>query len=81
MVLGLALMGAMAPAMINMDRISKGPEARSQHAKRQRGHLLTECYTNEETPEQRDQLHKARVYLDEDGKVRPHNPHLELLLI
>ncbi|GIJ87390.1 hypothetical protein Asppvi_006296 [Aspergillus pseudoviridinutans] len=69
MVLGLALMGAMAPAMINMDQGSKDPEARRQHAKRQRGHLLTECYTNEETAEQRDQVHNGRVYLDEDGKL------------
>lgn len=70
MVLGLALMGTIAPAMINMDQSSSSPESARQHAKRQRGHLLAECYTNEETPEQRDQLHNARVYLDEDGKVR-----------
>ncbi|KAF7136904.1 hypothetical protein CNMCM5793_006519 [Aspergillus hiratsukae] len=69
MVLGLALMGAMAPAMINMNQSSKGLEAGRQHAKRQRGHLLAECYTKEETPEQRDQLHNAQVYLDEDGKL------------
>ncbi|RHZ43744.1 uncharacterized protein CDV56_101862 [Aspergillus thermomutatus] len=69
MVLGLALMGVMAPAIMNMDQSSKSPEAGRQHAKRQRGHLLAQCYTSEETPEQRDQLHNAQVYLEEDGKL------------
>jgi hypothetical protein len=75
MVLGLALMGAIAPAMINMDQSSNRPESARQHAKRQRGHLLAECYTGEETPEQRDQLHNVRVYLEEDGKVSFSTPY------
>ncbi|EAW09335.1 uncharacterized protein ACLA_035380 [Aspergillus clavatus NRRL 1] len=52
MIIDLALMGVMAPAMMGTNQDSKSAEGRRQQAKRQR-----------------EQLHNAQFYLEQDGKV------------
>ncbi|KAJ5280692.1 hypothetical protein N7478_006064 [Penicillium angulare] len=66
-------MGAMLPTMIGLNQATQGSrdqeEARSNEARKQRGHLVAICALTQGTPKMRQQVHNGRVQVGLDGKL------------
>ncbi|KAJ5811665.1 hypothetical protein N7474_007966 [Penicillium riverlandense] len=73
MVIGIAMMSAMLPTMIGLNEATKGSRDREESHKADalntRTHLIATCDADEGSQVQREQVHNAKVYLGQDGKI------------
>jgi hypothetical protein len=73
MVLGVVMMAAMLPTMIGLNEATQGTrdqeENRRTTERKQRCHLVATCSHTQGTPELRQQVQNAKVYVGLDGKV------------
>lgn len=81
MVLGVVMMATMLPTMIGLNEATQGSrdqeENRRTTERKQRVHLVATCSLSQGTPELRQQIQNAKVYVGLDGKVslRPVDEH------
>lgn len=73
MVLGVVMMATMLPTMIGLNEATQGSrdqeENRRTTERKQRVHLVATCSLSQGTPEMRQQVQNAKVYVGLDGKV------------
>lgn len=73
MVLGVIMMATMLPTMIGLNEATQGSrdqeENRRTTERKQRVHLLATCSLSQGTPELRQQIQNAKVYVGLDGKA------------
>ncbi|KAJ5388187.1 hypothetical protein N7509_010728 [Penicillium cosmopolitanum] len=72
MVLGVVMMATMLPTMIGLNEATQGSrdqeENRRTTERKQRVHLVATCSLSQGTPELRQQIQNAKVYVGLDGK-------------
>ena len=67
------MMSTLVPTIIGLNEATKGArdqeDNRRNESRSQRCHLVATCEVSAGSPAQRQQVHNAKVYLDQDYKV------------